>query len=65
MTQHTTVEDQVIDVLHHTRTYDLEAIMRQCTNLTWSHVFLAVNRVSRRGWKDGVGLGRWLKETGI
>jgi hypothetical protein len=49
MTQEITVEDQVIDVLHHTRACDLEEIMRQCANLTWNQVFLAVDRMSRRG----------------
>jgi len=49
MTQEITVEDQVIDVLHQTRTCDLEEVMRQCANLTWNQVFLAVDRLSRRG----------------
>jgi hypothetical protein len=49
MTQEITVEDQVIDVLHHARTCDIEEVMRQCANLTWNQVFLAVDRLSRRG----------------
>ncbi len=49
MALHTTVEDQVIDVLHKTHTCDLEDVTRQCANLTWNQVFLAVDRLSRRG----------------
>ena len=62
MAQHTTVEDQVIDVLHHTRAYDFEAITRHCTNLAGNHVVLAVDCVTRTGAarpsNDGIGLGR-------
>jgi hypothetical protein len=62
MARGATVEDQVIEVLFQARICDLEAITRQCTNLTGNHVFLAVDRVSRRGKacpsNDGVGLGR-------
>jgi hypothetical protein len=49
MAQHTTVEDQVIDVILHTRMCDLEEVTHQCTNLTWNQVFLAVDRLSRSG----------------
>jgi hypothetical protein len=46
MTQHTSVEDQVIDIVHRTRACDLEAITRYCPNLTWNQVFLAVDGLS-------------------
>lgn len=49
MALHTTVEDQVIDVLHRTQMCDLEEVTRQCINLTWNQVFLAVDRLSRSG----------------
>ena len=49
MVQEITAEDQVIDILLHTRTCDLEEIMRRCSNLTWNQVFLAVDRLSRNG----------------
>jgi hypothetical protein len=49
MALHTTVEDQVIDVLHRTQMCDLEEVTRQCTNLTWNQVFLAVDHLSRSG----------------
>ena len=49
MAQQTTVEDQVIDILLLTRTCDLEEVTRRCSNLTWNQVFLAVDRLSRRG----------------
>jgi hypothetical protein len=49
MAQHTTVEDQVIDMLHRAHVCDLEEITRQCTGLSWNQVFLAVDRLSRRG----------------
>ena len=49
MTQHTTVEDQVIDIVHRAQACDLEDVMRQCTNLTWNQVFFAVDCLSRSG----------------
>ena len=49
MAQHTTAEEQVIDMLHSAHACDLEEIMRQCANLTWNQVFLAVDRLSRSG----------------
>ena len=49
MAQHTTVEVQVIDIVHQQAPCDLEEITRQCTNLTWNQVFLAVDRLSRSG----------------
>lgn len=49
MAQHTTVEDQVIGVLHRTPACDLEEVTRQCANLTWNQVFLAVDHLSRSG----------------
>jgi hypothetical protein len=49
MAQHTTVEDQVIDMMHRVYACDLEEVTRQCPNLTWNQVFLAVDRLSRRG----------------
>ena len=49
MAQEITADDQVIEVMLHTRTCDLEEVMRQCTNLTWNQVFLAVDRLSRSG----------------
>jgi hypothetical protein len=49
MAQEITVEDQVIDVMHFEGACDLEEVMRQCANLTWNQVFLAVDRLSRRG----------------
>jgi len=49
MTQHATVEDQMIDILHRADAFDLEEITRQCTGLSWNQVFLAVDRLSRIG----------------
>jgi len=49
MAQEITAEDQVIDIMLHTRTCDLEDVTRQCPNLTWNQVFLAVDRLSRSG----------------
>jgi hypothetical protein len=49
MAQHTTVEDLVIDIVHRAHTCDLEEVTRQCPNLTWNQVFLAVDRLSRNG----------------
>ena len=49
MAQHTTVEDQVIAILHRADACDLEEVARTCTNLTWNQVFLAVDRLSRSG----------------
>ena len=49
MTQHTVVEDQVIEALQKVQACDLEDVTRQCANLTWNQVFLDVDRLSRRG----------------
>ena len=60
MGQQITVEDQVIDVMRHTLTCDLEDVTRQCPNLTWNQVFLAVDRLSRRGEIRLVPRGRGM-----
>ena len=60
MAQHTTVEDQVIDLVHRTRACDLEAITWHCPNLTWNQVFLAVDGLSRSGELMLVSRGRGL-----
>jgi hypothetical protein len=49
MAQHTTVEAQVIDMLHRAHACELEEVTRQCPNLTWNQVFFAVDRLSRSG----------------
>ena len=49
MAQFTTVEVQVIDIVHRAGACDLEEITRQCANLTWNQVFLAIDSMSRRG----------------
>ena len=49
MAQHTTVEDQVIDIMHRAHACDFEEVTRQCPNLTWNQVFLAVDHLSRNG----------------
>ena len=43
------VEDQVIDIIQHTGACDIEEVARQCSNLTWNQVFLAVDHLSRSG----------------
>lgn len=60
MALHTIVEDQVIDVLQRTETCDLDEVTRQCTNLTWNQVFLAVDRLSRSGEIMLVPMGRGM-----
>lgn len=49
MAPHTTVEHQVIDLLHRSYSCDLDEITHRCANLTWNQVFLAVDRLSRSG----------------
>jgi hypothetical protein len=49
MAQSTTVEVQVSDIVRRAGACDLEEITRQCANLTWNQVFLAVDRLSRSG----------------
>jgi hypothetical protein len=39
----------VIGILHRTLTCDLEEVTHQCANLTWNQVFIAVDRLSRKG----------------
>jgi hypothetical protein len=60
MAEHTTVEDQVIDLVHQVRACDLEEITRLCTNLTWNQVFLAVDGLSRSGEITLLSRGRGL-----
>ena len=60
MAEHTTVEEQVIDLVHRARACDLEAITRDCPTLTWNQVFLAVDRLSRSGELTLVSRGRGL-----
>ena len=49
MAQQTTAEAQVLDIVHRAHGCDLEEVTRQCTNLTWNQVFLAVDRLTRSG----------------
>jgi hypothetical protein len=52
MAQHTTVEDQVIDLVHSVQACNLEEVTRQCTDHTchtWNQVFLAIDHLSRSG----------------
>ena len=49
MAQHTTLDNQVIDVLQRAHACDLEDVTRQCTGFTWNQVFLAIDRLSRSG----------------
>lgn len=49
MTQQMTAEDQVIDIVRRAHGCDFEEVMHQCTDLSWNQVFLAVDRLSRRG----------------
>jgi hypothetical protein len=49
MTHHTTVEDQVIDIVRRTHGCELEDLARRCPNFTWNQVFLAVDHLSRTG----------------
>ena len=60
MAQSTTVEVQVIDIVHRAGACDLEEITRQCANLTWNQVFLAIDSMSRRGEIMLVPRGRGL-----
>ena len=58
MTHEMTAEDQVIDILHRAQACDLEEVTRQCPDLTWNQVFLAVDRLSRSGKIKLVPSGR-------
>ncbi len=60
MTQHQTAEDQIIDIVRRTHICDLEEVARQCDDLTWNQVFLAVDRLSRSGEIMLVPRGRGL-----
>jgi hypothetical protein len=56
--QEITAEDQVISVIHHTRSCDIKEVTPHRINLIWNQVFLAVDRVSRRGEVKLVPKGR-------
>jgi hypothetical protein len=49
MAQQTIVEDQVIDIVRRADACDIEEVTRQCPDLTWNQIFLAVDRLSRNG----------------
>lgn len=49
MTQQSTVEDLILDIMRKVHVCDLEEIASQRTDLTWNQVFLAVDRLSRNG----------------
>jgi|CXWL01.1.fsa_nt_gi hypothetical protein len=49
MTQHQSVADQVIDIVRRAHVCDLEEVTRQCPDLTWNQVFLAIDSMSRSG----------------
>ena len=50
----------MIDIVHRARACDLEEITRQCPNLPWNQVFLAVDGLSRSGELILVSRGRGL-----
>ena len=60
MTQQQAVEDQIIDIVRRTYICDLEEVARRCRDLSWNQVFLAVDRLSRRGEIRLVPRGRGL-----
>jgi hypothetical protein len=60
MAQQTSAEDQVIDIVFRSRACDLDEVTRQCTNLTWNQVFLAVDHLSRSGEVKLVPKGRGM-----
>ena len=49
MTQHLTIEDQVIDLVRSAHICDPEEVARQCTDPIWNQVFQVVNRLSGNG----------------
>jgi hypothetical protein len=60
MAQEITTEDQVVDIVRRAHVCDLEEVTRQCPNLTWNQVFLAIDSLSRRGEIRLVPSGRGL-----
>ncbi len=60
MTQQLTAEDLIIDIVRSAHICDLEEVARQCTDLTWNQVFLAVDRLSRSGEINLVPMGRGM-----
>lgn len=60
MGHHTTVENQVIDILQRAGACDLEEVTRHCPTLTWNQVFLAVDRLSQCGEITLVPRGRGM-----
>ena len=60
MTQQPTVEDLIINIVRRVHVCDMEEIARQRPDLTWNQVFLAVDRLSRRGEIRLVPKGRGM-----
>ena len=60
MAQQTIAEDHVIDMLYRAQVCDMDEIMTHCSDLRWSQVFLAIDRLSRRGAIRLVPRGRGM-----
>ena len=49
MALHTPVTDRILDQIQRTHGCDLDTLTRSLSDLSWGHVFLEVDRLSREG----------------
>jgi hypothetical protein len=49
MASHTPVTDRILDEVHRTHGCDLDMLTKSLSDLSWSQVFLEVDRLSRDG----------------
>ena len=49
MTSHTPVTDRILGEVQRTRGCDLDALTKSLSDLSWSQIFLEIDRLSRQG----------------
>ena len=49
MALHTPVTDRILGAVKHTQECDLDSLTKSLSDLSWSQIFLEVDRLSRQG----------------
>ena len=65
MTQHSTLDDRIVEAVSQTAGCLIEELMLACHDLTWNQAFLAVDRLSRVGRVRLTSLGRGLYKLAL
>ena len=59
------VDDRILDVVSHAQGCPLDKVLQACPDLTWNQVFLAVDRLSRRGQVRLISMGNGIYTLGL